>query len=139
MHSVCSFRLLCIVHEWWHCVWSSNRQHGPKNDKLTRHEDGHTSTSIHKAETPSVSHGHGEIKQSMLLFHGTYAEPASGSNQVITIDMGKMNSGQERQNQNAEMKYPTARQFEFILTFAAMQIPAQALHCRYRRYGNGPS
>lgn len=26
----------------------------------------------HKAETPSESHGHGEILQSLLLFHGTF-------------------------------------------------------------------
>ena len=133
MHSVCSFRLLCRVR----CVWSSNRQNGLKNDKLTRHEDGHISTSIHKAETPSVSHGHGEIKQSMLLFHRTYKQPASGPNQVITIGVGKMNSGQERQNQNAAMKYPTAREFEFNPILAVMQTPAQARHCRFRRYGHG--
>ena len=51
MHSVCSFRLLCRVH----CVWSSNRQNGLKNDKLTRHEDGRPHINEHPQSRDPIS------------------------------------------------------------------------------------
>lgn len=143
MHSVSSFRLLCMMHERWHCVWSSTRQNGRKNDKLTWREDGetHTSMSIHKAETPiSVTWIRGEIKQSLPLFPWYIRGASKWSKPGYYYRRGQVEhrTRQAERKSGDEISYSTTLRIQTDPCGDA-DPPAQALHCRFRRYVNGSS